>query len=329
MTILQKVAHHASGSLRFLPGSRRVARRVRKRSVSILMYHGVTCEPLTVPNWCQLAVDEFERQMEFLSAEYQVLPLREVIGRLEGGRVLPDHTACITFDDGFRNVSTTAFPVLRRLGLAATVFLVTESLETAQPAWPDRLFFNLASTPRTTIDYGGREFPLQECRQRFQAYGAIAGDLKKVDNAVREDRMADLIDRLGKHEVPRNSAFAPMRWDEVEGLSASGIVDFGSHTHTHPILSRCPVSRQVEELRRSRDILRDHLGRADLFAYPNGTSEDFTPDTKRILEDLGYRCGLATISGLNHPRSDRFEWHRVNIGADVSAIEFELLLLGL
>jgi peptidoglycan/xylan/chitin deacetylase (PgdA/CDA1 family) len=292
------------------------------------MYHGVTRDPLLVPNWCQLPAEKFQGQMEFLAAEYMVLPLGEVVSRLERGQALPHRAACITFDDGFRNVFTTAFPVLRRLGLSSTVFLVTENLESAQPAWSDRLFFNLASTPLTTIDYGGREFPLRDHSQRSRAHVAIASDLKNADNAVREARISDVIDRLGNHRVPHSSAFAPMSWEEVELLSSSGIVDFGSHTHTHPILSRCPVVRQLDELRSSRDILLHRLGRADLFAYPNGSREDFTPDTKRILKELGYRCGLATIPGLNRERTDRFELRRVSVGSDVTLSRFERLMTG-
>src|SRR5215472_2054182 len=76
-------------------------RRLRKRSLAILMYHGVTDEQTTIPDWCQVRVAHFQQQMEFLSREYRVLPLAEVIERFSRGQPLPERTACVTLDDGF------------------------------------------------------------------------------------------------------------------------------------------------------------------------------------------------------------------------------------
>jgi peptidoglycan/xylan/chitin deacetylase (PgdA/CDA1 family) len=328
MITLETIARRCAGTIRRLPVGRRLARRMRRRAASILMYHGVTQGALAVPNWCQVSAREFERQIDHLAAEHQVLSLSEVVARLEGGRRLPDHTACITFDDGFRNVFTTAVPILRRKGLPATVFLVTENLETGQPAWPDRLFYNLAQTAQACIAYRGRQWPLASAPQRWAAYRGISGDLKTIDNETRQVRVAALIDQLGGHDVPRDSALAPMDWDEVEQLSAGGAIEFGSHTHTHPILSRCGLPRQYEELRRSRAILEERLGRVDWFAYPNGSRRDFTTKTQRLLRELGYRGAVTTIPGLNRRGSDCFALRRIGVGSDTTMTGFEQLVLG-
>ena len=95
-----------------LPRYLEATRRFRADAVLILAYHGVTAEALAVPNACQLALGAFERQMDLLRTQYRVLPLAEVAERLAAGRPLPPHTAVLTFDDGFRNVATTAFPSL-------------------------------------------------------------------------------------------------------------------------------------------------------------------------------------------------------------------------
>jgi peptidoglycan/xylan/chitin deacetylase (PgdA/CDA1 family) len=119
-----------------------------------------------------------------------------------------------------------------------------------------------------------------------------------------------------------------MCWEEIEQLARTGIVDFGSHTHAHPILSTCSVLRQHEELARSQRLLRERLGQADLFAYPNGRRCDFTVQTTTILRELGYRCGLTTIPGLNRHGVDLFQLRRVNLGSDVTLKKFERFLVG-
>jgi len=72
----------------------------------------------------------------------------------------------------------------------------------------------------------------------------------------------------------------------------------------------------------------EHLGRGDLFAYPNGTLADFTPETKRLSAELGYECALSTIRGVNTPAADRYELRRVGVGADTSFSEFRIEMLG-
>src|SRR5262249_22556126 len=120
------------------PGYLPAVRCLRARSAAIVMYHGVTAEPLPAFHWCQLPAPGSAEQIEFLAREYRILPVREVVRRLAYGQPLPDRAVALTFDDGFRNVLTTAFPVLERYQAPATVFLVTGLVGTNQPAWPDR-----------------------------------------------------------------------------------------------------------------------------------------------------------------------------------------------
>ncbi|WP_157368904.1 polysaccharide deacetylase family protein [Zavarzinella formosa] len=311
-----------------LLGHRRMARRTRA-SVAVVMYHGVTREPLPFFNWCQLDAGSFEQQMRFLADEYAVLPLTEVVDRLTAHRPLPEHTAVVTFDDGFRNVATTAYPIMERHQIHSTVFVVTGLVGTHQPPWTDRLFQTIANTPVSSVTFEGTDWPLTTPERRSSAHRAICKRLKQIDNDRKEEHLRELFRQLGGcPEVSPDSPLATMGWDEIGHLSRGGLISFGSHTHTHPILSRCSPEAQREELTRSRDILRDRLGSADLFAYPNGTRGDFTDDTKRLLAETGYRCGLATVPGLNGANADLFELRRVNVGADEGFSQFQLNMIG-
>jgi peptidoglycan/xylan/chitin deacetylase (PgdA/CDA1 family) len=106
----------------------RVARSAFPRqpepALRILMYHRVNDshpgDRLTVhPR-------DFERQMEVLASSGRpVLRLDEALRALGGSATLPDRAIAITFDDGFRDNFDFALPVLDRLRLPATFFIVT------------------------------------------------------------------------------------------------------------------------------------------------------------------------------------------------------------
>jgi peptidoglycan/xylan/chitin deacetylase (PgdA/CDA1 family) len=80
-------------------------------------------------------VDDFERHCRFYRRHFHVVPLREIVARLERGQSV-DRCLAITFDDGYRDNYENARPVLERLSLPATFFVVTGWIGTAVvPRW--------------------------------------------------------------------------------------------------------------------------------------------------------------------------------------------------
>ena len=93
------------------------------QTVPILCYHrlGTTGGKMTV------SPANFAAQMEWLVRnDYRVLRLAQLTGFLEGKEPLPPRSVVVTFDDGYESVYRHAFPVLRKLGLPATLFVYTD-----------------------------------------------------------------------------------------------------------------------------------------------------------------------------------------------------------
>ncbi len=88
--------------------------------VLVLMYHSISDGPGPT---C-IAPDAFRRQMTILEdTGYRVVPLLDVAGWLQDGHELPRRCAALTFDDGFEDFATVAFPELSWRGWPATVFV--------------------------------------------------------------------------------------------------------------------------------------------------------------------------------------------------------------
>jgi peptidoglycan/xylan/chitin deacetylase (PgdA/CDA1 family) len=97
----------------------------RVQTVPILCYHRLgsgTSKMVVSPA-------AFESQMTCLVRNgYQVIRLSDLTGFLAGSKALPRRSVVLTFDDGYESVHRHAFPVLRKLGLPATVFVYTDFL---------------------------------------------------------------------------------------------------------------------------------------------------------------------------------------------------------
>ena len=80
----------------------------------------------------------FERHCRFFQRHFRVVPLRDLVYRLEQGLRVDRHLA-ITFDDGYRDNYENARPVLEKLSLPATFFIVSGWMGTDVVPWWDRV----------------------------------------------------------------------------------------------------------------------------------------------------------------------------------------------
>ncbi|MDD5668730.1 MAG: polysaccharide deacetylase family protein [Candidatus Omnitrophica bacterium] len=103
---------------------------VRSQYVApVLMYHYV---PLNANYGDRLSIqkDVFERQMKFLKENrFTVISLDELAGLIKMGKKIPPKTVAITFDDGAKDNYLNAFPILKKYGFPATIFLVYNEVD--------------------------------------------------------------------------------------------------------------------------------------------------------------------------------------------------------
>ena len=237
----------------------------------------------------------FREQMEVLREHFTVRPLAELaLG------AAPKNAVAITFDDGYRDNYTEAFPILRELGLSATIFLVTDSIDGNRMIWHD-VIFDAYHRSAAAIDKP-RE---------------LEATLRSVRRASPEARERIVEETLQKLEVtPRASGWEKLSWGEVREMSRAGI-GFGAHTLDHAILSRVSPEEARRQVRGSKERIEAELGsKVTTFAYPNGGPDDFDETTKTILREEGFVSAVTTLPGANDAATDRLELRRVGMWGD-------------
>ncbi|HSF41198.1 MAG TPA: polysaccharide deacetylase family protein [Thermoanaerobaculia bacterium] len=120
----------------YRPLFRAVGGRLRPRAV-VLLYHRIG-EPAVDPHGQAVAPATFASHLEMLRSRYTVLPLPDLLDRLPG-RAFPDGTVAVTFDDGYADNLTAAWPVATRLGVPFTVFVTVQPVLGGRPfRWDER-----------------------------------------------------------------------------------------------------------------------------------------------------------------------------------------------
>lgn len=220
------------------------------RSLPILLYHHVAPDREIRP------VDLEQQLVALLAAGFQSLSLDELLAALKADHSTLPKGFAVTFDDGYLDNWVHAFPVLKKLKVKATAYLVTGVVEERS-------------------------------------------DLRAAE-AVTDTRAME------------RGAGGFLSWAEAREMQASGLVTFGSHSHTHRHWDRKQAYRNLdEELAQSKALIEKNLGQiCRHLAWPWG---DFNLSWTTKVRSAGYVSAATVRSGANTKGTDPFRLQRVNV----------------
>jgi peptidoglycan/xylan/chitin deacetylase (PgdA/CDA1 family) len=319
----------------------RVARRLTRQRIVMAMYHGFTAadvhEGIENHEGKHVHVDQFRAHLAYLKQHHTVVPLGDVVQAMTAGTPLPDRTAVITIDDGYRSIYTVAYPALREFGLPASAFLTTAFVDDREYLWTDRVEYavNRAEAEEMEVPIGDTRLrlDLRAIDAKRAAERHLRGLLKSMPQASRFGALEAIERAAGRSLLDAaggSALYDPLTWEQTAEMARSGLVSIGSHTHTHVILSRCDPPRASEELRESKRIIEGRLAMpCRLFCYPNGRAGDFSTVTGALVRAEGYACALPTVYGSNGRGGNVYELKRYNFGKPMIRGELEVRLSGL
>jgi peptidoglycan/xylan/chitin deacetylase (PgdA/CDA1 family) len=244
--------------------------------------------------------EQFDWELSYVKSRFDCVTLEGALAMMMGQAPVR-RSLLITFDDGYLDNYQTAFPILRSHGLHATFFLPTTFIGTARLPWWDMIAYIIKHSRRDgfRLSYPQpADFHLDRARPSATVFQVL-----KLCAETHTVNYAPLIDNLETAcDCPRPNGSSErcfLNWDEAREMQAAGMT-FGSHTHTHEVLSGLSAERQLCELSESRAILERELGRTiDILAYPVGRSDTFNSDTLAALKHLGYRAAFSFYGGAN------------------------------
>jgi peptidoglycan/xylan/chitin deacetylase (PgdA/CDA1 family) len=248
----------------------------RRRRKLILEFHGISHNDEHV--WSPglyISLRHFERRLALLkAAECAVLPLEDAVERLYRGD-LPDRAVVLTFDDGYYDFLTGAWPLLQEYGYPATVYLTTARVDHNLPNVGLLASYALWRARDRELAGDGiyglhGTYPLVTSTQRDAVVRQINDGLLNSPDYGKDAVVEALVRRLGLDydELVERRVLTLLRPDEVARLSHDG-VDFQLHTHLH----RTPpdVGEFVADVLKNRDRIEAFTGkRPHHLCYPSG-----------------------------------------------------------
>jgi peptidoglycan/xylan/chitin deacetylase (PgdA/CDA1 family) len=241
---------------------------------------------------------EFEKQMDFIRKHFNVISCEYLASCLRGENRLPPRAAIITFDDGYYDNLSNAYPILKARDMPAVIFLATDFIENKSPFYWDYVAYAFSHTKKDQAELpviGPRHWPDATTRENVLLEWIEA--VKRISEREKKKAVGQIDASLGV-SIP-DDAFSNLHltWDQVRQLRSGGI-EFGAHTASHPILTRIPLEQAENEVLNSKKVIEDETGGQVIsFAYPNGGAADFSSDIIRIVGKAGIEVAFSLLSG--------------------------------
>jgi peptidoglycan/xylan/chitin deacetylase (PgdA/CDA1 family) len=292
----------------------------KAKSLRILAYHRVLDDDPTCFAFDEEVIsattEAFYQQMKFVRSNFDVISFRDLCKCEAQGKHWPNRALIITFDDGYRDNYTNAFPILKQMKLPATIFLAAGHIGSAKLFWWDLITYCFKQTKLREVvlpETSPSPIKLTNADERREAIKKILRWVKQVPDKSKNELLTKLPSALG---VEINEAVAigmHLSWDEVREMAESGI-EFGSHTVTHPILSNVDEVQLDREVRESKEIIEENLGREIVaFAYPVGGRYNFNELARSIVAQCGFKYAVSYDEGIVSSTFDRYAMPRIHV----------------
>jgi len=295
-----------------------LVKRPGSGKVTILVYHrvldldddhfpyyekNVSCSPTM-----------FERQMVYLKKRCNILSLEQYVYARQSGSSLPPSSVIVTFDDGYRDIYTNAYPILRKHNVPAVLFVTTNFIEGRKLYWWDAIAKDIKETAVTSVDLQEvGTFELGTSTWRKKAIEEIADKLTLMDEEKRKRVIDELIQKLKVKKHDEDISTAYVTWEHLCEMSKNN-VEIGAHTLSHPNLTQLDDKTLSQELRECKQQIEHELNTSvTSFAYPYGHEGHFDPRVICALKEAGFMCACTTIYGSANRKDDLYQLKRIPI----------------
>lgn len=307
------------------------------KGLVVLAYHRVVEPDQRDGSLPEMTVspDMFEENVSYLSRNYILVGINDYLEKRTRKRGIFCHPrVLITFDDGWEDNYSNAFPILHKYGIPALIFLTTRYIETSRLFWPERLARVLRRilSENTNRDLKRNAVKAIEAiieNRRKKHTNVIVNEGWSIEKRIKsivkllyfvpEDRIDDLILRLSQglaaSVIPEEDKEMMLNWNQVNEMARDGVI-FGSHTCNHYSLDRLGQEEVSYELEQSKLDIEEHTGICvKTLAFPNG---HYNLAVLKIARKIGYEVAFTTKTGINTRRTPGFELKRVRFDDSLS-----------
>jgi len=283
---------------------------------------------LIILNYHHASEGNLRRHFAYLKKHYRIVHIDTALDELYTSHKenAQQHRRClttlsITFDDGYRDNYTYAYPLASELGIPFTIYLVPGYIESGASFWWEEGKRLVSQTQMDTATIEERSYDLKKPDERALLATTIDRHVRHAESVVERETFltatrATLL--VPSTSLKEEASSLPLTWEQVKEMEMSGWVSFGAHTMHHPILAYLTNRDEMQqEIKECRTVLEQRLGHSVYsFAYPVGQMQHIGSDVRSAVQKAGYKWAVTTSYGSNNSKSDPYMLRRIEVDVD-------------
>lgn len=280
------------------------------RKFLVLTYHRVLPEIKIDFLNTVVSLSTFNRQIETLTKKFHIISLKDSANQCLRKSSRDKMQVALTFDDGYYDNYEIVYPILKARGIPATFFIVTDYIGKSRALWDFEVANILHNSKLHNIRIGD-EFICQNLLQSKSMFIlSIINKMKSLNYINRQEILNALKEGAGS-KIRNCSDNRCMTWQQLKEMSEHGM-DIGSHSFSHPSLSRISIDEAMQEIKESKDMIENNIGKDCLhFAFPYGSRSDYNQKLIDYTRECGFQACLINIHGYNHIKKNIFCFKRI------------------
>lgn len=193
----------------------------------------------------------------------------------------------ISFDDGFRDIYEYAYPIFKKYNIPFTIYLTTAFPEGKAEIWWIQLEQLIANN--TTLVVQDKEYQCRTADEKRQLFNELIQQIyQSSDTPSRVFKQW-----FAGYQI--DMAGLALTWDELAEMLSSGLLTVGSHTQSHPMLTKIPTEEVRQELLESKNLIEQHLSiSVNHFSYPHSA---YNMEIANELRLIGYKSATLGYGG--------------------------------
>lgn len=244
--------------------------------------------------WDPMDIKLFERCVRYISRKHQVVLLEDFFLSSVDIELQKKSLATISFDDGYKDNTEYAVPILDKYNCKASFYVVTDCIEHNRLTWTHILEYAFQHTRQQKVCMGFSFLPenlrvqkLADKHERIKYINRLKPFLRVTTHKNRIKTIAQVQKDFFDVDYPE----LMMSWDDLRELKTAGHY-IGSHSLSHPVLSTIDDPQIIkDELYFSAEAIEKEIGYFPLsIAYPLGKYNNMVV---KLAQQCGYKMGLA------------------------------------
>jgi peptidoglycan/xylan/chitin deacetylase (PgdA/CDA1 family) len=235
--------------------------------------------------------------------KFDLVPIDEVCRRAVT-LPKPRPFVCLTFDGGYKDVITQAYPVLEKHGVPFTLYLPTAFPDGLGEMWWLALEQMIARESRISlvIDRKERHFAARHVSEKHDAFEFLVSWMRTLPLPDLSFAINDLCKRYSV-DLAALSRSASLDWDDLARLAADPLVTIGSATVNYPVLSNLKEADARREIAMGKAVAETAFRRnVRHFAYPFGDRESWRRQHLEMVQETGFASAVSAIPGVVEPK---------------------------